>query len=335
MGDPAEPERVESVIAGWPGELAGGSAELVMAIARQAERLGCWSSASSAWERLARRYEGPPLADHLARAAIDAGVAGDLDRREELLNAAEAEHPSGVRARLERLDDHAEPEEQLAELAQLQTDDEPLASLIAAHMARASMLIPDLKSAEAHLQEAARLEPGSVTVRTMQVNLRVQRARLALRDDRDFSLIEARQAAEEALELRQSLLSMRRFEESGRLLMLAADVHAVQRDPRSAAQVLAAATEDEIRAPDGAEVLGDAALRTGDHHLALRFTENVRPNDGVRRIRATAKVDVGGRDRIEGLTVLEELALEGGPRSGAGGARQAGGVPSPYPGPVE
>jgi hypothetical protein len=309
VGEPADAGRVESLIAKWPEELANGSVELVMAVARQAERFGLWSCASEAWEKLAQRFHGPVRADHLARAAIDAGVAGESPRRGRLLTAAQAEHPAGVRARLELLDDHAEPEHQLVELAKLETDNKPLASLVAAHMARASMQIPDLDAAEGHLQEAARLEPDSIPVRTMQVNLQVQKARVAVYEDRDFSIDEAQRAARTALELRDSLISMRRFEESGRLLMLAADVYAAMRDPRSAARVLSAATENEIHAPDGAEVLGDAALRAGDHELALRVTGAVPVTDGIRRIRATARVDVGGSERREGLAELEAIAL--------------------------
>lgn len=304
-------DRVVELIDRWPVQLGEGSASAVFAVARIAEGIGRWSAAADVWERLADRYEGPMQADRLVRAAIDAGVGGDAERREMLLGTAERLDPDSPRLRLERLDDTMPPVEQLEVLGGIHSDDPALASLIAAHQARAALLLPDLNAAERHLKRARELEPDSLQVRSMEVNLRVQRARVALHDDEAFSLTEALEAMDEALDLREAMAAMGRWEESGRLLMLAADVPSLLRDPQRAEQLLELAREEEIEAPDGAEVLGDAALRAGADQLAVRFTENAARSDAVRRIRATAQI-ASPRDREDALQTLRDLALAGG-----------------------
>jgi hypothetical protein len=65
----------------------------------------------------------------------------------------------------------------------------------------------------------------------MGVNMVIKRGRVGIRDDRDFPAGEVRDAGTEALLLRSGLVEMRRFDESARMLMLAADAWAVLRDP--------------------------------------------------------------------------------------------------------
>lgn len=315
IGNPAEPgaDRVVDLLRRWPPRLAEGSTDLLYAVVRIAEGSGRWDVAADVWERLAAR-EHHRRADHLVRAAIDAGVGGDAVRRERLLVEAEREDPDSPRLRLERLDDRQAPEARLEVLGGVHSDDPPLASLIAAQRAIAALQLPDLEQAEHHLAEARELEPDSLHVRSVSVNLRVQRARIAVRDDRDFALEEARAAMLEALDLRDTMVAMGRWEESGRLLMLAADVPAVLRDPASAQRLLERGRPEELEVTDGAEVLGDAALRADADELALRFTDDVDPTDGVRRIRAAAHVGQPGQ-REQALATLRELALGDGPEA--------------------
>ena len=80
------------------------------------------------------------------------------------------------------------------------------------------MLIPDLELAETHLEQASQLDTESIAVTLMRINLRIQRARIALHEDRDFPLGETVDAKEDALALREELMSMGRWEESARVL---------------------------------------------------------------------------------------------------------------------
>lgn len=313
VGVPAVEEEIVNLVSQWTEELDRGPDELLILLAREAEAVGLWDAAADVWERLAERAEGAARADRLTRAAIDAGVGADGERRERLLAAAETVDPESPRLKLERLDDEAEPAEQLALLADLHTDDPPLAALIACHRARAQLLMSDVDSAAESLTEAESLDPGSVAVRATRVNLEVQKARVALRDDQEFITARALDTRDQALELRETLVAMGRWEESVRLLMLAAEVPALLRDPEGAEGILKQARPEEIGAPDGAEVLGDAALRVGAPELALRFTEDAPSGDAVRRIRATAQADLPGPQRVHGLETLEELALGAGP----------------------
>lgn len=313
VGNPAEPSRVAELVDEWPDRLAEGSPHLLYAVARLAEGSAQWAAASEIWQRLGERYENIKCADHLVRAAIDADVGGDHARRKQLLEKAEKLDPDSTRLRLERLDERAlSPAEQLDVLGGLHSDDPALGSLIAVHRALASMLLPDLEEADRHLVRAKELEPDSLQVRSMSINLRVQHARIALRDDRPFSLVEARTTMQEALDLRETMIRMARWEESGRLLMLAADVPALLRDPCGAQRLLEQAHSEELKAPNGAEVLGDAALRAGADELALLLTDEADPTDAVRRIRATARATLPGQ-RASALSTLRDMALRDGP----------------------
>jgi hypothetical protein len=320
VGEPAETDRVLDLIRRWPERLANGSFDVRHALARQAEGLGLWTAAADVWEHIAAAEKGEVRADRLTAAAIDAKMGGDNERASRLMNIAETVDPDSARLRLARLNE-AEliraPVEQLEQLEALQTTDAPLAGLIAAQKARAAMLIPDVALADKYVAEAESLDPDSIPAKIMRVNLQVQRARIALHEDRDFSLAETELAMSDALALRDVLMGMARWEESGRLLMLAADVPALSRDLDGARKLLERARPEELEAPEGAEVLGEAALRDAAPELSLAMTANAGATDAIRRIRASATIDFLNRPDAESLDELEELALGEGPESEA------------------
>ncbi len=320
VGEPADPDRVVALIKAWPPALAEGSFNLVHALLRLAEGRARWSAASEAWEHLARRVQDSQRADRLVCAAVDAKVADEPKRYAALLADAEGVDPTAPRLMLVRGDEkehHRSPSEQLAYLQDIHSDDPNLASMICVQRARAALLIPDVELADSYLEQANELDPESLAVRTMRVNLHVQRARIALHEDREFPLAETVQAKDEALVLRQQLIDMGRFEESARLLMLAGDVPALQRDPDEAKAILAQALPAELEAPEGALILSEAALRVGAAELALTLSNRAEPTDAIRRIRASATIDHLGRADRASLQELTNIALAGGPESEA------------------
>lgn len=87
--------------------------------------------------------------------------------------------------------------DELEYLNRIATDDEPLAALIAVHKARAAPYLPDLEQAEKHLRVAETVARTPMNVKTASVNVRVQRARVALVADAAASLDEAHGASAE------------------------------------------------------------------------------------------------------------------------------------------
>jgi hypothetical protein len=316
IGEPTNPAHLSDLVTAWPDELESASGVLLNAIARTAESGALWDLAATVWERWAAQLDDDVLkADHLVRAAQGANVAGDHERRHRLLEMARTFDPDSPRLRLEHLDDAVRPEVQLRVLEEIESTDPALSSMIAVRQARAAMLLPDLEAAAAYLARAAKLDPESIAVRATEINLVVQRGRIALSTDLAFPLAEMRQAQADALELRDEFADMGRWAESGSMLMLAADAGGLLRDPESAKHILDEALPAELEVAEGAEVLGDAALRSGSPDLAIRFTNAAAKSDGIRRIRATAEVDIGGPARQKSLEVLEELALGSGPEA--------------------
>jgi hypothetical protein len=175
------------------------------------------------------------------------------------------------------------------------------------------MLADDLSSAERHFAAALKLDPDGLPTKMMGVNLVIQRARVGVRDDRDFPAEEVCRASTEALALREKLVEMRRFDESARMLMLAADAWGVLRDPAKARPLLESALEAELATEDGSHVLGDSALRCGQPDLALRYVAD-RDDEASRRIAASARTDLL-IDPAEPLAELEAIANAGGPEA--------------------
>lgn len=313
LGNPAEDTKIKALIAGWPVRLDEGPRELPVLLSREAEAAAMWGEAASGWTRIAHsEEENRTRADFLARAAIDAGAGGDLEGRERLLAEAETIDPDCVRARMARIDDDLKPSEQLARLAPLETDDPVLASTLACRRALAYLQDSDLVAAEREIERAEELDPDSHAVQIVRINLDLQEARVALMTDRPFLVARVLSVHERALELREQLVGMGRFEESVRLLMMAADARSLLRDLKGARSTLEEALPQEISAEQGAAVLGDAALRSGGPKLALRLIDGTEPDDGIRRISASARADLGGRDEAGALAELEDLAFGGG-----------------------
>ena len=112
-----------------------------------------------------------------------------------------------------------------------------------------------------------------MAVKSTAISVRVQRDRIALTSDQPFSLAEALETQADALALREEMVAMGRWSESGRLLMLAADVSGMLRDLEGAEKVLRRALPEEVAAGYGPLVFGEAALRGGAPRLALELPE--------------------------------------------------------------
>lgn len=318
IDSPSDGDRCEALIGQWPDELASGSRKLKVAVARAAERHGRWASAARVWEFTAADADGARAADLFARAAIAAGAAGKEGREERgrLLGLAEDASADNLRMRLAKIDDDGPPDRVLAELLALTPgpyDDRALVGQLHLQRARAAMLADDLGSAENHFAAAKRADAESLATRMMGINLVIQRGRVGIRDHRDFPAAEVRDASSEALRVRSRLVEMRRFDESVRMLMLAADAWAVLRDPARARPLLEGPLDDELGTEDGPHVLGDSALRCGHSDLGLRFVA-ARADEASRRIAATARADLLP-DPSEPLAELEQIATAGGPEA--------------------
>jgi hypothetical protein len=317
IGSPAHPKKVDRLITYWPERLLHGPRELAILLVREAEALAMWDSAARATERIAAGTTGADRADLLARAAADARVGGETGRREQLLREAEIIDPDSVRVRLGRLDDNWDGADQLSYLENLSTDDDGLASLIESQRALAYIRISDIDRATEAINKAQKLGPDSFAVRIARINLALQRARVAVANDRAFVIGNVQDAHDEALNLRDTLIDMERWEESVRLLMMASDARSLMRDLDGAVAVLEQARPEEVKTAEGAAVLGDAALRAGAPALALRFVEGATPEDGVLRIAASARCEIGGSERTKALIELENMALGDGPEAQA------------------
>jgi tetratricopeptide (TPR) repeat protein len=322
IGEPPDPDRVRTLIARWPQALAGSFDLVAVATVRHAEALGLWSDAADAWEHLAAQSSDGTRGDRLVRAAIDAELAGDDARNEHLLTDAAEADPDCPRLHLRCFDPDSGPRDQLARLEGIDTDDSGLGAIVACQKALTSLRLGDLDSAAEHLARAEQLGPESVATRATAINLRVQRARVALSLNRRLSLAEALSAQQDAISLRRDMIAIGRWSEAGRLLMLAADVSCMLRDPEGGEQLLRLTKREELAAPGASHVLGDAALRCDAPELALELTEHAERSDAITRIRAAAGVQLGGRLRAEGLDALEKLALSDSPeRERAAAAR--------------
>jgi hypothetical protein len=246
----------------------------------------------------------------IVNAAIAAGVAGEMQLKNELLERARGIDPVHPKLKLEDALECLRAQDQLATLEGVSSDDKAEQALIDLNRAIAHMQIPDLDAAEASLRRA---EDSAAAEELRQLglvraNLVVQRTRLAAGRQRPTDAHVIEQAEADGLGIREALVAEHRFGESVWALMLAVDAAALRFDFSRAETLLEMATEQEIAAPDGSGVLGDVALRSGLPRLALRFTENAEATDETRRIRAAARLALR-QDLDHAREELRELAL--------------------------
>ena len=298
----------------WAGEAV---VEFWTVLARIAESGGEWAAAATAWEQSAIRREGEARAEDLISAAAAAQVPGDAQRHRDLLDRAREIAPNNPRLALEEMDMDAPAAEQLKTLEKLQSDDPDTKTLVAGRAAIASLLLPDLQQAREHLQVVREHGADTVLADSVEVNVVVQEGRLQLLAGEPMNDRTLREARDRSLKARQRLLGQKRWDEAGRMLMLAADSLALLGERSEAGDLLRLATPEERSAPDGPEVLADcAASRVLDGRLALELLKGAPDSITIRRIRAEALESVGNaQERAEALKALEEIFEADGPEA--------------------
>jgi hypothetical protein len=314
VGDPPNTDVVLANIATPAAWLADSTARVWKAMALLAEQQAEWRAASRAWELAASRDDDDvTAAGAFVSAAASGSVAGDLDDYTRLLDLARNRYADHARLRLEEVRD-LPAQEVLDALATVEPSEPVEVALVAGQRALAALMLPDLELAQRFVDSAMEAAPTSVVARSVAINLAVQRARLKVVDGRSQEASVLRQAHRDALSLRDDLLRQRRWEESGRVLMLAADALTVQGEYQDAREVLMQAAPDELAARGIADVLGNAALRALGPREALRLTKDASPADGIRRIRATATLEAGAppAERTKARDELDDLVMGGG-----------------------
>lgn len=311
IGTPPGTDSLGSLLANPPDWLTEASAGLWALLARICENSGAWTAARLAWEGAAKRSE-ERAAFFLAAGAAAAGVEDDDDSKQRLIEQARAIDPEEPRVLLVDFDDTRPAAERLASLEGLDSEDPEVRSLLAAHRAIAALQLPDLDLAEEQLTQLKADAPESALAVATEVNLAVQRGRFETMASRPIDAPTLRGARSEALKLRDRLLKQHRFEESARLLMLAADASALMGERGQASELLRGADPAELRSRTGAEVLAaSAAGRALDYRLALELLESGPNSPGKKLIEAECLEEVGGAiERQQALATLEEIVSE-------------------------
>jgi tetratricopeptide (TPR) repeat protein len=311
IGNPPQALNVVHLLDECPDWLVAADARPWRILAAVAERAGEWAAASRAWAEAAARTEDPSAhAGVLLLAAVAADVGGDGARLKELLAEARELAPNHPRLALQDVDQAADGETRLAALARIETDEPQVAGLLACHRALAHLLVPDLGAARAQHDEARKLLPKSLITRMVGVNVDVQQGRIDYANRRPLDRAALIRAHDEAQQVLALLREQRRFAESVRTLMLAADALGLLHERKRALRLLQTAIPEELKTLESVEVLGDAALRALGWKEALTLTENAATSDGIERIRSTAFIESGTlperREAAERLTALVE-----------------------------
>ena len=318
LGEDPDAQSLARLLAEPPVWLVEGPVELQAVIARLAEQFGEWSVASLYWEAAAAVADAPAAwADLLVRAAIAARAGGNSDRYTALTDRARAFQHDAPRLALEEASDLLDPVEQLARLDRIASEDPELRALIHAQKALAYLLQADVGTARSHLEQAQVLAPHLMQLRVVGINIVVQEARIAVSQDRGVEPVVLRSAITSGGEIRSQLIDVRRFEESGRLLMLLCDAYLLSGEISDATALINdVVLAEEISAGTNAEVLAEVALRISDYRLALRLLEGYPDTEGATRQRAAARVHTGASDVVESaLAELHDIALGGGPEA--------------------
>jgi hypothetical protein len=285
-------DTIEQLLQDEPGWLANGSWQLWVAAARFAEEHGNWPLSSQAWRRASSR-PGADEARCLVGAAIAAGMTGDTATSGELLAAArktDADHP---RVLLQSVIDIDDPGEELSVLARLFDEEGDIGTLARCHAVIACLLAGDFVAAKTHLDVAESRGSDLLQVRLARINYVVHNGRTSFANGERADGRAVQTAKEDALALRAELLAQRRFEESCRLVMLAADATVVQGDLEDAAALLRGALNEEKASEGGHLVLADAALRAQDHAGALALLAPLPSSPSVDAMRAQAQINIG------------------------------------------
>lgn len=309
IGNPPQPNAVVNVVEERPAWLSAENPRPWRILAHLAEKAGEWATATAAWREAAARVDDPyERAGVLVAAAATAGVGGDKTLHDQLLDEARELAPDHPRVRVQEVDQSLGGTERLDALEGVESDDPPVAALIACHRALAHLLLGEVGQARTYFDAARALNPRSAIVRMVGVNVTVQQARVDVTAHRRIDYPELKRALEEATSLLGDLREERRVEESVRVLMLAADILSMIDERKRARQLLSTATPEELATRDAGEVLGDAAIRALGWEDAIKFTEGAPSTPTVERIRACARAEIGSpRERDQAIATLEQL----------------------------
>jgi tetratricopeptide (TPR) repeat protein len=271
--------------------MANGSGWLWVAVARFAEQQGDWTPARAAWEQAAGR-DGADRVASLVAASVAANLAEDEPASERLLASARELNPNHPRVLLQDVDVEADIDTVLGQLKPLFDETGDVAAIAHAQAALSLLMRGELGDAETHLAAGRAFNHELMPLRIVAQNLIVQRGRLALSAGEHVDARALAAAKDECLGLREELIAMRRWGESVRVLMLAADATALQWELQEAGRLLLSATDEERDAKGGRIVLADAALRAQQSAAALELLEGV-PRRDVEVLRATAEFHLG------------------------------------------
>lgn len=308
-------EPVRALITGADPWAHGRSRELWIALARLAEAMPDWGLATEAWERVADTGDDPIPA--LVFGSISAGLAGDGAKQEELFARAKDLDPDHPRVRLQEIRTDVDPAEALEALTKITPEDPTLRGLVACHRGMAYLFLDDLDGVAAALEDARKHDDSLLQVRMLDINLRLQRERKAVFENTRRSAEAELQIAADALDLRERLLAMERFDESGRLLMLAIDATALAGRRDKVPELLDLAVDGERKVGNGDVVLAEAALRSGHAARARTLLWPDKPEDEEReRVIAQALSRMPDpATRAEGLRRLDAIVAGGGSES--------------------
>jgi hypothetical protein len=316
LGEPPRPGRAQRVIEDWPPFLDSCSESALSALALLAERDGAWSAASRAWEALGERaaaVDASAAAGLVTLAAVAAKIDADVIEYGRLIARARELDPNHPRLAVELLPADAPGATRIEALKDLQNEDPQVILLVKCNLALGYLLELDFTSAQQVLNSLSNGLAASVAARATKLNLVVHRARLAVLDQRPLDGAALTAARGDALALREQLLTQRRYEESARLLMLAADALMLLGDRGTAIRTLRGYRPEERDSETGAEVLAAVALRIGDWGTAVSIAEHATQSPSLERLRAAAIIESDQVSELPAaLAILDDAVTSGG-----------------------
>ena len=316
LGEPPRPGRAQRVIEDWPPFLDSCSPSALSALALLAEHDGAWPAASRAWESVGERAvpaDPSAAAGLVTLAAVAAKMAANTVEYDRLIARAlelDRDHP---RLAVELLPADAPGAKRIEVLTELESDDPQVTLLIKCNLALGYLLEFDFSSAEQVVNSLSGDLSASVAARATKLNLVVHQARLAILNERPIDGAALTAARGEALALREQLLSQRRYEESGRLLMLAVDASMLLGDRGTAIRTLRGYRPEERDSETGAEVLAAVALRIGDWDSAVSIAQQAIQSPSLERLRAAAIIESDDVSELPtAVAILDDAVTAGG-----------------------